>query len=84
MVILETLIDVMPGLNISFSSNVCKALFMLDEINQVMWSENFVPIKAPIKSSVLNLFFLVLLTTLRIKINVALEHALHSICVREA
>jgi hypothetical protein len=48
---------VMPGLNLSFSSNVRKALFMLVVINQVLWSENLVSIKDPIDSSVLNLFF---------------------------
>jgi hypothetical protein len=42
-----------------------------------------VPIKDPIESSVLNSFFLVLLTTLWIKINVAFEHALHRICTWE-
>jgi hypothetical protein len=47
----------MPGLNISFSSNVRKVLFMLVVINQVLWSENFVPIKDPIDSLISNLFF---------------------------
>jgi hypothetical protein len=54
----------MSGLNISFDINVRKALFMLVVINPVLWSENFVPIKDPIDFSILNLFFLVLLTTL--------------------
>jgi hypothetical protein len=54
----------MPGLNISFSNNVCKALFMLVVISQVLWFENLVPIKDPIESSFLSLFFLVLLATL--------------------
>jgi hypothetical protein len=61
---MKTLIDVMPGLNISFSSNVRKALFMLVVISQVLWSDNLVPIKDPIESSILNLFFSVLLKTL--------------------
>jgi hypothetical protein len=42
---LKTIIDVTPGLNISFSSNVHKASFMLVVISQVLWSENLVPIK---------------------------------------
>jgi hypothetical protein len=57
LVILKTLVDVMPGLNISFGSNVQKALFTLVVINQVLCSTNFVSIKDPIHSSVLNLFF---------------------------
>jgi hypothetical protein len=54
----------MPGLNISFSNNVRKALFMLVVINQVLFSMNFVPFKDPIDSSILNLFFSILLKTL--------------------
>jgi hypothetical protein len=46
----------MPGLNISFSSNVRKALFMLAGTSQVLWFENLVQIKDPIETSVLNLF----------------------------
>jgi hypothetical protein len=61
---MKTLIDVMPGLDISFSSNVRKALFMLVVINQVPRSTNLVPIKDPIDSSILNLFFSVLPKTL--------------------
>jgi hypothetical protein len=57
LVILKPLINVMPGLNISFSNNVRKALFMLVVISQVLWSKNLMPIKDPIDSSVLNLFF---------------------------
>jgi hypothetical protein len=54
----------MPGLNLSFNSNVRKALFVLVVIHQVLWSENLVPIKDLIESSFLSLFFLVLLATL--------------------
>jgi hypothetical protein len=40
------------GLNISLSSNVRKALFMLAGISQVLWFENLVSIKDPIESSI--------------------------------
>jgi hypothetical protein len=86
LVILKTLVNVMPELNISISSNVRKALFMLVVINQVLCSKNFVSIEDPIDSSILNLFFLVLLTAMcfRTKINITFEHALHRICIWEA
>jgi hypothetical protein len=59
---------------------------MLVVIHQVLCSTNFVSMKDPIDSSILNLFFLVLLTTMcfRIKINLTFEHALHRICIWEA
>jgi hypothetical protein len=57
----ENPIDVMPGSNISFSNNVRKALVMLVVINQDPYSTNFVPVKDPIDSLILNLFFSVLL-----------------------
>jgi hypothetical protein len=60
----EALINVMPELNISFSSNVREALSMLVVINQDPCSTNFVPVKDPIDSSILNLFFSVLLKNL--------------------
>jgi hypothetical protein len=53
---------------------------MLVMINQVPCSTNFVPIKYPIDSAILSLFF-GLAHDLVIKINVAFEHALHSICI---
>jgi hypothetical protein len=40
---------------------------MLVVINQVLWSENFVPIKDPINSSIPNLSYLILLTTCELK-----------------
>jgi hypothetical protein len=61
LVILKTPIDVMPWLNLSFCSNVRKALFTLAVINQVLCSTIFVSIKDSIDSSVLNLVFSVLL-----------------------
>jgi hypothetical protein len=52
----------MPGLNIPFSSNVRKALFMLVVIKSsyvvnLKLVQKFVPIKDPIDSSILSLFF---------------------------
>jgi hypothetical protein len=54
----------MSGLNISFSSNVRKAFFMLVVINQVLWSENFVPNQRSNRFLNPELILLVLLTTL--------------------
>jgi hypothetical protein len=48
--ILKTLIDVLPGLNLSCCSKVRKALFMLVVMNQVLCSTNFVSIKDLINS----------------------------------
>jgi hypothetical protein len=66
-----------------FSGNVRRALFVLVVISQVLWSENFVPIKDPIDSSILNLFFLSCSKPCDLNQNVAFEHALHSICIWE-
>jgi hypothetical protein len=54
----------MPWLSVSFRNDLCKALLMPVVINQVSCSMDFVPIKYPIDSSILNLFFSVLLKTL--------------------
>jgi hypothetical protein len=69
--ILKTRIDVMPRRNISFRSDLSKVVFVLVVIksSSVMnlkldQKKILVPIKDPIESSVLNSFFLVLLTTL--------------------
>jgi hypothetical protein len=72
LVILKTLVNVLPWLNISSCSNVRKALFMLVVINQVLCSTIFVSIKDSIDSSVLNLFFSVLLKTLCFKLKMLL------------
>jgi hypothetical protein len=59
--------------------------FMLAGISQVLWSEKFVPIKDPIESSVLNLFFWSFSQPCALNLKkVAFEHALHSICIWEA
>jgi hypothetical protein len=79
----------MPGLNIPFSSNVRKALFML----VVIKSSSVVNLKLVQKFCVNqrfdrilspDLILLVLVTTLRIKINVSFGHALHSTCIWES
>jgi hypothetical protein len=67
LVIPKPLINVTPWLKI-FSINVREALFLLvviksSSVVNLKLVQKFVPIKDPIDSSILNLFFLVLLTT---------------------